>query len=50
MPVAAAHDLARKIPGAELRIVDGMGHDLPDPLLPTIVEAVRDTIARAPTA
>ncbi|HPA90096.1 MAG TPA: alpha/beta hydrolase, partial [Quisquiliibacterium sp.] len=48
VPVAAAHDLARKIPGAELRIVDGMGHDLPDPLLPTIVEAVRDTIARAP--
>jgi 4-hydroxy-L-threonine phosphate dehydrogenase PdxA len=28
IPVAAAHDLARKIPNSELRIVDLMGHDL----------------------
>jgi pimeloyl-ACP methyl ester carboxylesterase len=46
VPVAAAHDLARKIPGAELRIIDGMGHDLPEQLLPVLVDAVRDTIAR----
>ncbi len=36
VPVAAAHDLARHVPGARLEIIDGMGHDLPRPLLPRI--------------
>lgn len=36
VPVAAAHDLARHLPGAKLEIVDGMGHDLPRALLPRI--------------
>ena len=35
VPVAAAHDLAARIPGARLHIIPGMGHDLPPPLLPT---------------
>jgi proline iminopeptidase len=44
IPVAAAHDLARKIPNSELRIVDQMGHDLgPQQLL-------ADEIARFCTA
>lgn len=47
LPVAAAHDLARKIPGAELRVIDGMGHDLPEALLPVLLEAIETTIARA---
>jgi pimeloyl-ACP methyl ester carboxylesterase len=34
VPVAAAHDLARHIPGAQLEIIPGMGHDLPVELLP----------------
>ncbi len=36
VPVAAAHDLARHIPHAQLEIIEGMGHDLPRALLPRI--------------
>jgi len=32
IPVAAAHDLVRRIPGARLEIIPGWGHDLPRPL------------------
>jgi pimeloyl-ACP methyl ester carboxylesterase len=34
VPLAHGRDLARRIPGARLEIVDGWGHDLPDPLMP----------------
>jgi pimeloyl-ACP methyl ester carboxylesterase len=47
VPVAAAHDLAAKIPGAELVVIDGMGHDLPPGLTPTLLGAIGRTIARA---
>jgi pimeloyl-ACP methyl ester carboxylesterase len=50
VPVAAAHDLARKIPHARLRIIDGMGHDLPPGVLPMLVASIEETIARAATA
>jgi pimeloyl-ACP methyl ester carboxylesterase len=40
VPVAAAHDLARKIRGARLDVIEGMGHDLPVPLWPRFVGAV----------
>lgn len=36
VPVAAAHDLARRIPQARLHLIPHMGHDLPTPLLPDI--------------
>lgn len=32
VPVACAHDLSRHITGAKLDIIEGMGHDLPQPL------------------
>jgi pimeloyl-ACP methyl ester carboxylesterase len=35
------------IPGAELLLVDGMGHDLPRDLWPTFVDAIRRTASRA---
>jgi len=38
---------ADAIPGAELRVVEGMGHDLPPALWDTYVAAITDTIARA---
>jgi pimeloyl-ACP methyl ester carboxylesterase len=41
---------AQAIPGAELRIIDGMGHDLPPGLYDTIVEAIVTAAARAKTA
>lgn len=47
VPVAAGHDLARKIPGARLDVVEGMGHDLPVPLWPRFVAGVADVAGRA---
>lgn len=44
--VAAAEELAGAIPGARLRLVPGMGHDLPPPFWPAVLEAV--TTAAAP--
>ena len=40
VPVAAGHDLARKIPGARIDVIDGMGHDLPAALWPRFVAHV----------
>jgi pimeloyl-ACP methyl ester carboxylesterase len=38
---------ARAIPGARLRIVEGMGHDLPRDLWPIFIDEIADTAARA---
>jgi len=38
---------ARAIPGARLRIVEGMGHDLPRDLWPVFADEIADTAARA---
>jgi pimeloyl-ACP methyl ester carboxylesterase len=40
IPVAAAHDLAKRIPGARLEIIPGWGHDLPEPLWPRLAAEV----------
>lgn len=47
VPVGAAHDLARKIAGAELDLIDGMGHDLPMPLLPRFTQGIALAAGRA---
>ncbi|MGN6275844.1 MAG: alpha/beta fold hydrolase [Solirubrobacterales bacterium] len=39
---------AKAIPGARLKLVEGMGHDLPRPLWPTFVEEIAANSARAP--
>jgi pimeloyl-ACP methyl ester carboxylesterase len=33
-------DTAETVPGAELLVINGMGHDLPRPIWPRIVEAI----------
>src|SRR5215207_9849183 len=38
---------AEAIPGAELVVIDGMGHDLPRPLWPTVAERLAALVARA---
>ncbi len=38
VPVAAAHELQRKIAGASTEIIPGMGHDLPQALLPRLAD------------
>jgi pimeloyl-ACP methyl ester carboxylesterase len=38
--VEHAKDQAANIPGAQLRIIPGMGHDLPPAVVPTVVDAI----------
>jgi len=40
VPVEAGRDTARNVPGAKLVIIDGMGHDLPDALLPRLATEI----------
>jgi pimeloyl-ACP methyl ester carboxylesterase len=60
IPAAVIHGLADKmvhvsggratsiaIPGSELVLVDGMGHDLPAQLFPDVVDTIRRTADRA---
>jgi pimeloyl-ACP methyl ester carboxylesterase len=42
--------IARSIPGSELVLLEGMGHDLPEPLWPRIVEAIDRNAKRAAAA
>jgi pimeloyl-ACP methyl ester carboxylesterase len=45
--VSGGKATAAAIPGAELLVLDEMGHDLPEPLWPRIVGAIADIAARA---
>jgi pimeloyl-ACP methyl ester carboxylesterase len=47
IPVAAAHDLVRKIAHASVDLIDGMGHDLPLPLMPRLAEGIDRNARRA---
>ncbi|MDT7834729.1 alpha/beta fold hydrolase [Aquabacterium sp. OR-4] len=47
VPPAGGHDLARKIHGARLELIDGMGHDLPLALLPRIAALIATNAERA---
>lgn len=37
LPLACGQDTAQRIPGAHLDVVEGMGHDLPPALVPTLL-------------
>ena len=45
--VSGGRSTAAAVPGAELVLIDGMGHDLPPDLYDTYVEAIRRTADRA---
>jgi pimeloyl-ACP methyl ester carboxylesterase len=47
VPVPAGRDLAARIPGATLDVIDGMGHDLPKELWPRFVAGIAEAAARA---
>ena len=47
VPVAAGRDLAARIPGATLDVIDGMGHDLPFELWPRFTAGIATVAARA---
>ena len=48
LPKAGGEATAAAIPGAELRIIPGMGHDLPPGLYDTFVDAIVTAAGRAP--
>jgi pimeloyl-ACP methyl ester carboxylesterase len=47
VPLAGGQDTAASIPGAELVVIPGMGHDLPAALHDQIVEAILRAVSRA---
>jgi hypothetical protein len=47
IPMEAARDVAARIPGAEIRVIHGMGQDLPPALMKTVVDAIVLTASRA---
>jgi proline iminopeptidase len=42
VPLAAGRDTAQNIPGAELLVIEGMGHDFPEALMPGLAKAIAD--------
>jgi pimeloyl-ACP methyl ester carboxylesterase len=50
MPVEGARDTAATIPGADLRIIPGMGHDIPIALVKTVADAITAAASRAGAA
>ena len=46
VPVQGGEDTAASIPGAELRIIPGMGHDLPPGVHDATIEAILAAVAR----
>jgi pimeloyl-ACP methyl ester carboxylesterase len=46
IPAAAAKDTAESIPGAELLVVPGMGHDFPSALVPVFVKHIGGFVAK----
>jgi pimeloyl-ACP methyl ester carboxylesterase len=50
VPVEGARDTVASIPGAELLIIPGMGHDLPVELVPQIADAIAELAAKASQA
>jgi pimeloyl-ACP methyl ester carboxylesterase len=47
IPVACGRDTALSIPGAQLRLIPGMGHDFPKALVPDFAEAILAAARRA---
>jgi pimeloyl-ACP methyl ester carboxylesterase len=51
IPPAGGRATARAIPGAELLLVEGLGHDLPEGVWPTLIDALgRHALDRRPRA
>jgi proline iminopeptidase len=47
VPVAHGEDTASKIPGATLKVIPGMGHDLPPALMPQLTAVIAAHCAAA---
>jgi pimeloyl-ACP methyl ester carboxylesterase len=40
VPLGCGEDTARRISGAQMKVISKMGHDLPDPVLPAVLESL----------
>lgn len=49
VPLAGGIDTAEHVPGAVLEIIDGMGHNLPEPLWPRLIEMIAGHALQATT-
>jgi len=49
VPAQGGHDTAENIPGAELVVIPGMGHDLPPALYDTLIAAIVSVTERSKT-
>ena len=49
-PLASAQDLAANIPGAELFVIPGLGHDVPPQLAPLFAAAIERVATRSAAA
>ena len=47
VPLTGGQDTADNIPGAELVVIPGMGHDFPAPLYDTVVDGIMKAVNRA---
>ena len=47
VPIEAGRDTAEAIPGAELLVIEGMGHNLPPELFPRLVSAIAEHTRKA---
>lgn len=47
VPIAAGHDTAEAIPGAEMLVIEGMGHEMPEGAWPRLIDAVVGLTQRA---
>jgi pimeloyl-ACP methyl ester carboxylesterase len=50
VPVESARDIAARVPDADLRIVPGMGHEIPVELVATVADAISAAAGRAKPA
>lgn len=47
VPVESAYDIEARIPGSELRVIPGLGHQVPVEVVPDVVDAIVAVAARA---
>ncbi|MBX3024384.1 alpha/beta hydrolase [bacterium] len=50
VPFAAGQDTASAVPGARLLAIEGMGHDMPRPVWPRMIDAICELAERAESA
>jgi pimeloyl-ACP methyl ester carboxylesterase len=47
VPVEGGHDTAACVPGAEMHVLDGMGHNIPAALVPQVCDLIERAVRRA---